>query len=90
MGKLLLHLFLNIKHIEAFQVFKCSAVEEHRYSHHFACGERKLTVSFPLFAVFKAVFFDYFVKFFVKLIDNEINLLIQVISFLKAFVIRFA
>ncbi len=76
MGKLLLYIFLKIKYIEVFQALKCSALEEYQYSHHFALRERKFTVSFPLFAVFKAVFFDYFVKFFVKLIDNEINLLI--------------
>ena len=64
---------LNIKYIDAFQVLKCSAVEEYQYGHHFALRERKLTVSFSLFAVFKSMLFDYFVKFFVKLINNEIN-----------------
>ena len=73
MGKLLLHMFLNIKYIEAFQVLKCPAVEENQYNHHVALRERKLTVSFSLFAAFKGVLFDHLVKFFVKFINNEIN-----------------
>jgi hypothetical protein len=72
-GKIFLHMLLNVKDIEAFQVLECPAVEQDQDSHHFALGDRKFTAPLFCFCFLQRVAPDQVIKFFEKLVNYEIN-----------------
>jgi hypothetical protein len=71
--KISLHMLLNIKNIEAFQILERPAVKQDQDGHHLAPGHREFPVPFLDFRVRQRVLSDHVIKFFEKLVDNEIN-----------------
>ena len=66
-------MLLNIKNIEAFQILERPAVKQDQDGHHLAPGHREFPVPFLDFRVRQRVLSDHVIKFFEKLVDNEIN-----------------
>ncbi len=66
-------MLLNIKNIETFQILERPAVKQDQDGHHLAPGHREFPVPFLGFRVRQRVFSNHVIKFFEKLVDNEIN-----------------
>lgn len=73
-GEIFLHMLLNVKDIETFQVFECPSVEQDLDSHYFALGHRKFAVPLPCVCIMQRVIPDEHIKFFEKFVNNKIKI----------------